>query len=354
MRNQSAGRLKLFLLAAVMAALGASNLAMATPVQYQINLIATIGNQFGVPSPATFTGTFTVDSTFLQQADGSYAGTNVTGFNIVIGSEDFNAATASNPDVQGVQLTGHQIVGMAMNWYQTSAGLSGPFLQMAENGVWFAGSTANQAGSAILQGPAGSQSFSQISSANVIANDVPPLATDGQDGYYYIDAANGALYGPKAGGAWPGNPFSLVGSTGPQGSAGPAGPEGPAGQAGTVGPTGQAGAVGPAGPVGVAGAVGPAGQTGPVGPTGAIGPAGPAGTAGAVGAIGPVGAVGPAGPIGPTGPAGPAGAGLISGSLLFLPQGTPAPAGYTVVGTTLLILEANPLRPETITVYKKN
>src|SRR5215472_16760663 len=60
---------------------------LASPVPYQITLTATLGNRFGVSAPTTFTGTFSVDSTFLQSADGSYNGTNVTDFLIVMGTQ---------------------------------------------------------------------------------------------------------------------------------------------------------------------------------------------------------------------------------------------------------------------------
>ena len=334
MKTLSQLQVKLRWGAAALAALAASGVAMATPVTYQITLQATEGAQFGVSSPATFIGTFTVDSTFLAQADGTYSGSYVTNFYIVMGSQVFNAATAYNPDVQGVLLAGNQIVALGMNWYQTSAGLEGPFLQMYGSGSWVAGSTADQAGSAILQGGSGTQSFIQLSPANVIASNVAPVATDGQDGFYFIDAATGDLYGPKANGAWPGSPFSLVGpagatgadgATGPAGSVGPAGPAGPAGSTGPTGQTGPAGAIGPAGPAGVAGPAGSAGSVGPAGPAGPAGSTGPAGQTGPAGAIGPAGPSGSTGPAGSVGPAGPAGATGSAGPAG--PAGAVGPAG---------------------------
>ena len=47
----------------------------------------------------------------------------------------------------------------------------------------------------------------------------------------------------------------------------------------------------------------------------------------------PSGPPGPPGPQGPSGPTGPQGEGLIPGSLLMLPAGSPAPAGYTFMDT---------------------
>lgn len=75
-----------------------------------------------------------------------------------------------------------------------------------------------------------------------------------------------------------------------------------------------------------------AGPPGPPGPAGPAGPSGPAGATGPEGPAGPQGAAGPAGPQGPAGPTGPQGEGLMPGSLLLLPAGSAAPAGYTFVG----------------------
>ena len=100
-----------------------------------------------------------VDSSFLAQADGSYGGGAISDFFMQIGTQVYDQTTAFSPDLQGIELQNNEIVGVAMNWEQTSAGLLGPFTQWAEDGTWFAGSTVDQSGDAILQGPAGSQSF---------------------------------------------------------------------------------------------------------------------------------------------------------------------------------------------------
>ncbi len=97
-----------------------------------------------------------------------------------------------------------------------------------------------------------------------------------------------------------------------------AGPQGPQGLQGEPGPTG------PQGPKGDTGAIGPQGPKGDTGPQGAPGPQGP---------VGATGSQGIQGPMGPPGPTGPQGEGLMSGSLLLLPAGSPAPPGYTFVGT---------------------
>lgn len=136
-------------------------------------------------------------------------------------------------------------------------------------------------------------------------------------------------------------------STGTPGPPGPAGPEGPMGPQGPAGPEGPAGPQGPAGFDGLPGSNGSEGATGPAGAPGAQGPQGVAG---------PMGPAGPQGPAGAQGPAGPQGEGLMSGSLLMLAAGTPAPAGYTYVGkyTMLPALQNPPIAPLTVFVYKKN
>ena len=101
----------------------------------------------------------------------------------------------------------------------------------------------------------------------------------------------------------------------------PVGPVGPPGPPGPEGPQGPAGPEGPQGPVGPEGPQGPIGPEGPQGPVGPTGPQGPKGDRGDVGAMGPAGAKGDPGE------------GLMAGSLLMLPAGSPAPLGYTYVGT---------------------
>lgn len=104
-------------------------------------------------------------------------------------------------------------------------------------------------------------------------------------------------------------------------------------------------------PPGPAGSDGP---EGPQGPQGIPGVPGPPGETGATGATGPTGA---AGPIGPTGPQGPIGEGLMSGALLLLPTGSPAPSGYTFVGVFNMPLQipgqAKPTL-QVLAVYRRN
>jgi len=130
-------------------------------------------------------------------------------------------------------------------------------------------------------------------------------------------------------GNWVGNPTGLTGPQGPQGNTGATGPQGP------VGP------IGPVGPQGANGAVGPVGPQGPIGHTGAIGATGP---------------VGPIGPQGLTGATGPAGIGFVTGGILQMRQGSPAPAGFTKIGTTQFQYRDLQGRNQTITldVYQKS
>ncbi len=102
----------------------------------------------------------------------------------------------------------------------------------------------------------------------------------------------------------------------------------------------------------------PPGIPGPPGPPGPEGPPGPQGAQGAPGSIGPVGPPGeqgPPGPVGPQGPMGPAGPGFPVGSILSLEHGSPAPDGFTLVGTTVLRvrLPGGAIRSVALDVYRK-
>ena len=70
----------------------------------------------------------------------------------------------------------------------------------------------------------------------------------------------------------------------------------------------------------------------------------------------PTGATGATGAVGPIGPQGPAGVGLVTGAILTLIQGSPAPAGFTKIGTTLFQYKTNNNVGELITldVYVMN
>ncbi len=127
-----------------------------------------------------------------------------------------------------------------------------------------------------------------------------------------------------------------TGTTGAQGPAGPAGPQGPQGLKGDTGDAGAPGAQGPkgdTGDTGATGAQGAAGPAGPQGPQGIQGEKGDKGETGAQGATGPQGLKGETGATGAEGPKGDRGEGLVTGSLLLMPEGLAAPAGYRRIGT---------------------
>jgi hypothetical protein len=101
---------------------------------------------------------------------------------------------------------------------------------------------------------------------------------------------------------------------------GPPGPPGPEGPQGPQGLPGVPGEPGPAGPQGVQGVAGPQGEVGPQGAAGAVGPQGE---------------------------------GLFPGALVMVARGTPAPAGYTVVGAVELDRASGPGRV-VVDVYRRN
>jgi hypothetical protein len=125
-------------------------------------LMATSGSQFGVTAPATINGSFHVSAAFLAQANGTYSGSAISGFQMQIGTQLYDQTTAFDPNIQGILLQNHAIVGVAMNWSQTPQGLLGPYTQWATDGTWEAGSTVNQPFTAILRGGPGSQHFSAV------------------------------------------------------------------------------------------------------------------------------------------------------------------------------------------------
>ena len=191
-----------------------------------------------------------------------------------------------------------------------------------------------------------------------------PATELGSDGDFYLNTANGDVFGPKAAGAWGSAIFSIAeGQQGPAGATGPAGPQGGAGPQGAAGVDGRTllnGTSAPSNGVGADGdffintaasiiygpktaGVWPAGVS-LIGATGAQGPAGVAGADGAPGADGAdayevavaegfsgtksqwlASLVGPQGPQGETGPAGADGADGADGATG--PQGPAGPQG---------------------------
>lgn len=66
----------------------------------------------------------------------------------------------------------------------------------------------------VLEGPQGRQGPEGRPGATIITGTVPPVPADGKDGDYFIEdrTASGQgrrMWGPKAGGAWPGAPWSI-------------------------------------------------------------------------------------------------------------------------------------------------
>jgi hypothetical protein len=103
---------------------------------------------------------------------------------------------------------------------------------------------------------------------------------------------------------------------------------------------------------------GPEGQQGPAGPPGAQGATGPAGPQGVSGLQGPGGPQGPAGPPGPQGASGTQGTpgSVPPGTLLFVFEGEPAPAGATYVGSFKQSLNGDRGGSQNVTIriYRKN
>ena len=77
---------------------------------------------------------------------------------------------------------------------------------------------------------------------------------------------------------------------------------------------------------------------------------------GCSGCVGPAGPAGPAGATGPAGPQGPAGSGFVTGGTLLMKQGSPAPAGFTKLGTTQFQYKDLSSKNQVVTldVYQKN
>ena len=67
--------------------------------------------------------------------------------------------------------------------------------------------------------------------------------------------------------------------------------------------------------------------------------------------------MGPAGPAGPTGPAGavgPHGEGLFTGALLFLPEGSESPAGYSFIGKFQMDSVMKGKKNLVVDIYRRN
>jgi hypothetical protein len=101
------------------------------------------------------------------------------------------------------------------------------------SGTWGSGTN--------LVGPTGSTGSTGSAGTNgkSVLNGTAAPTTEGVDGDFYLRTSNSTLYGPKASGAWPGSPVSLVGPTGSTGSTGSAGTNGNTVLSGSGAPTSQ-------------------------------------------------------------------------------------------------------------------
>ncbi len=102
---------------------------------------------------------------------------------------------------------------------QLQSGPAGPTGPSGVNG------SPGTAGSVGATGPAGASVTGPTGAAGAtaIGGNGAPISTVGRNGDWYLDIAAGALYGPKAGGAWGGVTVTLKGATGPTGAAAPLG-----------------------------------------------------------------------------------------------------------------------------------
>lgn len=94
-------------------------------------------------------------------------------------------------------------------------------------GVSLVGATGPQ-GPVGATGPAGASGANGTNGLSMLNGLVNPTTGVGVNGEFYINTATNALFGPKAGGAWPAG-VSLIGPTGSTGATGPQGPTGPTG-----------------------------------------------------------------------------------------------------------------------------
>jgi len=109
--------------------------SFAETTNHKISISFDAGTAFDLVAPAKASGTFNVECGFLDLPDGNYAGTNIKNFKLQVGSQLYDAQTAFDPNIQGVQLTGGKITGLASNFKQVNGGA---ILQMGTNGTAFA------------------------------------------------------------------------------------------------------------------------------------------------------------------------------------------------------------------------
>src|ERR1700729_4230938 len=102
----------------------------------------------------------------------------------------------------------------------------------------------NQTGPPGAAGPQGLPGLDGRNGRTLLNGSSSPAAALGDNGDFYLDTSTDVLYGPKAGGAWPGTGVSLIGQTGATGATGAQGLQGPAGPKGDIGPQGPQGPAG--------------------------------------------------------------------------------------------------------------
>jgi hypothetical protein len=103
-----------------------------------------------------------------------------------------------------------------------------------------------------IQGPQGIQGVQGIPGNTILYGAGDPGPPTGVDGNFYINTTTHFMFGPKAGGVWPGG-IALIGPQGPQGIQGAQGVQGPQGVQGVPGNTVLYGAADPVAGTGIDG-----------------------------------------------------------------------------------------------------
>ncbi|MDB5086215.1 MAG: hypothetical protein JWR09_209 [Mucilaginibacter sp.] len=134
-------------------------------------------------------------------------------------------------------------------------------VKCGKNGAIGPQGNAGDKGQAGAVGPAGPAGANGVAGSVIYSGNTAPAADKGIAGDFYLNTANGLLYGPKTANGW-GTGFSLKGSAGATGATGATGTTGAAGATGATGP---AGATGTAGSTTLSGAGLPAGSLGKTG-----------------------------------------------------------------------------------------
>jgi hypothetical protein len=161
--------------AAALCALAFAGAVRAAPVTGEFTLAAQSGSGFGsavygggsgsnVANPASYTGSFVVDSALLNKANGSYNGSGyISAFTVQIGSIVFDLGSASSSLIQNVVVTDHQITGLNLSLVSPALvpNAWSPTLSIFENGQWSAQMYASPGYVATpILGGAGSAQFS--------------------------------------------------------------------------------------------------------------------------------------------------------------------------------------------------